>query len=133
LRTTFAALNNDLELYATEKLSTIFGGPIINNCQEKYPHPTVYGQHLSCYATTRRAANRRLKSIRRVPSAFNGYLENKMKIFNWNERSLEFMNTVIQKDQVEGLPSILSPSLNPSRQGREVKCRLLEISGYPGL
>jgi hypothetical protein len=28
---------------------------------------------------------------------------------------------VIQKDQVEGMPSILSPSLGPSRQGREVK------------
>ncbi len=27
---------------------------------------------------------------------------------------------VIQKDQVKGIMSILSPSLNPSRQGREV-------------
>jgi len=32
-------------------------------------------------------------------------------------------NTLIQKDQVEGMLSILSPSLNPSHQGREAKCR----------
>ncbi|CAB1070322.1 hypothetical protein D1AOALGA4SA_13059, partial [Olavius algarvensis Delta 1 endosymbiont] len=33
--------------------------------------------------------------------------------------------SLIQKAQVEGMLSILSPSLNPSHQGREVKCRLL--------
>ena len=38
---------------------------------------------------------------------------------------------VIQKDQVEGMPSSLSPSLGPSRQGREVRCRLLGICRYP--
>ena len=36
-----------------------------------------------------------------------------------------FLNMVIQKDQVEGMLSILSPSLNPSRRGREVKSHLL--------
>jgi hypothetical protein len=30
-----------------------------------------------------------------------------------------FLYVVIQKDQVEGIGSFLSPSLNPSRQGRE--------------
>ena len=34
---------------------------------------------------------------------------------------------VIRKYKVEGMLSILSPSLNPSRQGREVKFHLLEL------
>lgn len=36
----------------------------------------------------------------------------------FNMRSLLFY-TVVRKDQVEGMLTILSPSLNPSRQGRE--------------
>jgi len=32
---------------------------------------------------------------------------------------------VVQKDQIEGMLSILSPSLNPSRRGREVKFNIL--------
>jgi site-specific recombinase XerD len=45
--------------------------------KEKYPLPTVYEQYLNYYATTRQTGNRRTKSIRRVLSAFNDYLENK--------------------------------------------------------
>jgi integrase/recombinase XerD len=44
---------------------------------EKYPLPTVYEQYLNYYATTRQTGNRRIKSIRRVLSAFDDYLENK--------------------------------------------------------
>jgi integrase/recombinase XerD len=44
--------------------------------KENYPLPTVYEQYLNYYATTRHAANRRIKSIRRVLFAFDGYLEN---------------------------------------------------------
>jgi site-specific recombinase XerD len=43
---------------------------------EKYPLPTVYQQYLNYFATTRHAGNRRIKSIRRVLFAFDGYLEN---------------------------------------------------------
>ena len=45
--------------------------------KEKYPLPTVYEQYLNYYATTRQTGNRRIKSIRRVLSAFHDYLENK--------------------------------------------------------
>jgi len=45
--------------------------------KEKYPLPTVYERYLNYYATTRQAGNRRIKSIRRVLSAFDDYLENK--------------------------------------------------------
>jgi len=38
--------------------------------------PNVYEQYLNYYATTRQTGNRRIKSIRRVLSAFDGYLEN---------------------------------------------------------
>jgi len=44
--------------------------------KEKYLLPNVYEQYLKYYATTRHAANRRIKSIRRVLSAFDSYLEN---------------------------------------------------------
>jgi site-specific recombinase XerD len=43
---------------------------------EKYLLPNVYDQYLNYYATTRQTGNRRIKSIRRVLSAFDGYLEN---------------------------------------------------------
>ena len=43
---------------------------------EKYLLPNVYDQYLNYYATTRQVGNRRIKSIRRVLSAFDGYLEN---------------------------------------------------------
>jgi site-specific recombinase XerD len=43
--------------------------------KEKYRLPNVYEQYLNYYATTRQVVNRRLKSIRRVLSAFDGYLE----------------------------------------------------------
>ena len=45
--------------------------------KEKYLLPNIYEQYLNYYATTRQAGNRRLKSIRRVLSAFDGYLENR--------------------------------------------------------
>jgi len=45
--------------------------------KEKYLLPTVYEQYLNYYQTTRQAGNRRIKSIRRVLSAFDDYLENK--------------------------------------------------------
>jgi len=45
--------------------------------KEKYPLPTAYEQYLSYYATTRQTGNRRIKSIRRVLSAFHDYLDNK--------------------------------------------------------
>ena len=45
--------------------------------KEKYLLPTVYEQYLNYYATTRQVGNRRIKSIRRVLSAFDDYLENK--------------------------------------------------------
>jgi integrase/recombinase XerD len=44
--------------------------------KEKYLLPNVYDQYLNYYATTRQTGNRRIKSIRRVLSAFDGYLEN---------------------------------------------------------
>jgi site-specific recombinase XerD len=44
--------------------------------KEKYLLPNVYGQYLNYYATTRQAGNSRIKSIRRVLAAFDGYLEN---------------------------------------------------------
>jgi len=44
--------------------------------KEKYLLPNIYEQYLNYYATIRQAGNRRLKSIRRVLSAFDGYLEN---------------------------------------------------------
>jgi site-specific recombinase XerD len=44
--------------------------------KEKYLLPTVYEQYLNYYAITRQVGNRRIKSIRRVLSAFDGYLEN---------------------------------------------------------
>jgi site-specific recombinase XerD len=44
--------------------------------KEKYLLPNVYEQYLKYYATTRQTGNRRIKSIRRVLSAFDGYLEN---------------------------------------------------------
>ena len=43
--------------------------------KEKYRLPNVYEQYLNYYATTRQVVNRRLKSIRRVLSAFDGYLQ----------------------------------------------------------
>jgi len=45
--------------------------------KEKYLLPNVYDQYLNYYATTRQAGNRRIKSIRRVLSAFDGYLDNR--------------------------------------------------------
>jgi site-specific recombinase XerD len=45
--------------------------------KEKYLLPKVYEQYLNYYATTRQTGNRRIKSIRRVLFAFDGYLENK--------------------------------------------------------
>jgi site-specific recombinase XerD len=45
--------------------------------KEKYLLPNVYEQYLNYYATTRQADNRRIKSIRRVLSALEGYFENK--------------------------------------------------------
>ena len=45
--------------------------------KEKYLLPDVYEQYLNYYATTRQTGNRRIKSIRRVLAAFDGYLENK--------------------------------------------------------
>ena len=45
--------------------------------KEKYPLPTVYEQYLNYYATTRQTSHRRIKSIRKVLFAFDGYLENK--------------------------------------------------------
>jgi site-specific recombinase XerD len=45
--------------------------------KEKYLLPNVYEQYLNYYATTRQTGNRRIKSIRRVLFAFDGYLENK--------------------------------------------------------
>ncbi len=45
--------------------------------KEKYLLPNIYEQYLNYYAITRQAGNRRLKSIRRVLSAFDGYLENR--------------------------------------------------------
>jgi site-specific recombinase XerD len=44
--------------------------------KEKYLLPNVYEQYLNYYATTRQTGSRRIKSIRRVLSAFDGYLEN---------------------------------------------------------
>jgi site-specific recombinase XerD len=44
--------------------------------KEKYLLPNVYEQYLNYYATTRQTGNRRIKSIRRVLAAFDGYLEN---------------------------------------------------------
>jgi integrase/recombinase XerD len=44
--------------------------------KEKYLLPNAYEQYLNYYATTRQTGNRRIKSIRRVLSAFDGYLEN---------------------------------------------------------
>ncbi len=44
--------------------------------KEKYLLPNVYEQYLNYYATTRQAGNRRIKSIRRVLAAFDGYFEN---------------------------------------------------------
>jgi len=44
--------------------------------KEKYRLPNVYEQYLNYYATTRQAGNSRIKSIRRVLAAFDGYLEN---------------------------------------------------------
>ena len=44
--------------------------------KEKYLLPNVYEQYLNYYATTRQTGNGRIKSIRRVLSAFDGYLEN---------------------------------------------------------
>jgi site-specific recombinase XerD len=44
--------------------------------KEKCMLPNVYEQYLNYYATTRQTGNRRIKSIRRVLSAFDGYLEN---------------------------------------------------------
>jgi site-specific recombinase XerD len=43
--------------------------------KEKYFLPNIYEQYLNYYATTRQAGNRRLKSIRRVLSAFDRYLQ----------------------------------------------------------
>ena len=43
--------------------------------KEKYLLPNIYERYLNYYATTRQAGNRRLNSIRRVLSAFDGYLE----------------------------------------------------------
>ncbi|CAB1074136.1 hypothetical protein D1AOALGA4SA_2061 [Olavius algarvensis Delta 1 endosymbiont] len=40
--------------------------------------------------------------------------------YGFNLGIQKFGNADIHKDQVEGLPSILSPSLNPSHRGREV-------------
>ena len=48
--------------------------PPIEN--EKYLLPNVYDQYLNYYATTRQTGNRGIKSIRRVLSTFDGYLEN---------------------------------------------------------
>ena len=45
--------------------------------KEKYLLPNVYEQYLNYYATTRQTGNRRIKSIRRVLSAFDGYLDNR--------------------------------------------------------
>ena len=45
--------------------------------KEKYRLPTIYEQYLNYYQTTRQAGNKRIKSIRRVLSAFDDYLENK--------------------------------------------------------
>jgi len=47
--------------------------------KEKYLLANVYEQYLNYYATTRQTGNRRIKSIRRVLSAFDGYLENKKR------------------------------------------------------
>ena len=44
--------------------------------KEKYLLPNVYDQYLDYYATTRQTGSRRIKSIRRVLAAFDGYLEN---------------------------------------------------------
>ena len=44
--------------------------------KEKYLLPAVYDQYLNYYATTRQTGSRRIKSIRRVLAAFDGYLEN---------------------------------------------------------
>jgi len=44
--------------------------------KEKYPLPNVYEQYLNYYATTRQTGNRRIKSIRKVLFAFDGYLDN---------------------------------------------------------
>jgi site-specific recombinase XerD len=44
--------------------------------KEKYLLPNVYEQYLNYYATTRQTGNGRIKSIRRVLAAFDGYLEN---------------------------------------------------------
>lgn len=43
--------------------------------KEKYRLANVYEQYLNYYATSRQAGNRRIKSIRRVLSAFDGYLQ----------------------------------------------------------
>jgi integrase/recombinase XerD len=43
--------------------------------RKKYLLSNIYEQYLNYYATTRQAGNRRLNSIRRVLSAFDGYLE----------------------------------------------------------
>ena len=45
--------------------------------KEKYPLPKLYEQYLTYYATTRQTDIRRIKSIRRVLSAFDDYLQNK--------------------------------------------------------
>jgi integrase/recombinase XerD len=44
--------------------------------KEKYLLANVYDQYLDYYATTRQTGSRRIKSIRRVLAAFDGYLEN---------------------------------------------------------
>ena len=44
--------------------------------KEKYLLPNVYEQYLNYYETTRQTGNRRIKSIRRVLAAFDGYFEN---------------------------------------------------------
>jgi len=50
---------------------------VATNGEEKYLLPNVYKQYLDYYAITRQTSNRRIKSVRRVLSAFDGYLENK--------------------------------------------------------
>jgi hypothetical protein len=57
--------------------------------------------------------------------------------FRFNERNW-FGHIVFQKDQVRGMTSILSPSLSPSRKGREANqgeesefCSRLELSKLP--
>jgi len=45
--------------------------------KEKYSLPKVYEQYLHYYKTTRQVGNKRIKSMRRVLSAFDEHLENK--------------------------------------------------------